>query len=63
LRYRGGIESFLEDLTARRALYTAEISLANTQQLRASNLVALYRSLGGDPFEGAPASAYDNHSQ
>jgi multidrug efflux system outer membrane protein len=57
LRYRGGIESFLEDLTARRALYTAEQSLANTQRLRASNLVALYRSLGGDPFEAAPAPA------
>lgn len=55
LRYRGGVESFLEELTARRALYSAEQSLANTQRLRASNLVALYRSLGGDPLTDAPA--------
>jgi multidrug efflux system outer membrane protein len=54
LSYRGGIESYLEDLTARRALYTAEQSLVNTQSLRASNLVALYRSLGGDSFEAPP---------
>jgi multidrug efflux system outer membrane protein len=54
LRYRGGIESYLEDLIALRALYTAEQSLVSTQSLRASNLVALYRSLGGDPFDAAP---------
>jgi multidrug efflux system outer membrane protein len=57
LRYRGGIESFLEELTARQSLYNAERTLANTQRLRASNLVALYRSLGGDPFEAAPLPA------
>jgi multidrug efflux system outer membrane protein len=53
LRYRGGVDSFLEELTARQALYSAERTLANTQQLRASNLVALYRSLGGDPLTDA----------
>jgi len=51
LRYRGGIESYIEELTARQALYSAERSLIQTRLLRASNLVALYRSLGGDPFE------------
>lgn len=55
LRYRGGIESYLEELTARRELYSAERSLVQTRLLRASNLVALYRSLGGDPFT-PPAS-------
>ena len=54
LRYRGGVESYLEEVVARQALYTAERSLANTQRLRASNLVALYRSLGGDPLTDAP---------
>lgn len=54
LRYRGGIESYIEELTARQALYSAERSLVQTRLLRASNLVALYRSLGGDPFEAAP---------
>ncbi|MEO5586552.1 MAG: efflux transporter outer membrane subunit [Novosphingobium sp.] len=51
LRYRGGIASFLESLTAQQALYNAERSLANVQRLRAINLVALYRSLGGEAFE------------
>ena len=55
LRYRGGIDSYLQDLSARQALYTAEQTLANTQRLRASNLVALYRSLGGDSFAAEPA--------
>jgi multidrug efflux system outer membrane protein len=50
MRYRGGIESYIEELTARQALYSAERALVQTRLLRASNLVALYRSLGGDPF-------------
>jgi multidrug efflux system outer membrane protein len=52
MRYRGGIESYLEELTSRQALYSAERSLVQTQLVRASNLVALYRSLGGDAFAG-----------
>jgi multidrug efflux system outer membrane protein len=52
MRYRGGIESYLEELTARQALYSAERSLVQTRLVRASNLVALYRSLGGDRFDG-----------
>jgi multidrug efflux system outer membrane protein len=55
LRYRGGVESFLSELTARQALYSAERSFAQTQRQRASNLVALYRSLGGDPLTEAAA--------
>jgi multidrug efflux system outer membrane protein len=51
MRYRGGITSFLESLTAQQALYNAERSLADVQRLRATNLVALYRSLGGEAFE------------
>ncbi|MBW8753878.1 MAG: efflux transporter outer membrane subunit [Sphingomonadales bacterium] len=57
LRYRGGVDSYLGELTARQALYSAERTLANTQRLRASNLVALYRVLGGDPLADAPAPA------
>lgn len=53
LRYRGGMESYLAELTARQSLYSSERTLANTQRLRASNLVALYRSLGGDAFAEA----------
>ena len=50
LRYRGGVTSYLESLTAQLSLYSAQRNLTNTQRLRASNLVALYRSLGGDPL-------------
>ncbi|MFT4026315.1 MAG: efflux transporter outer membrane subunit [Novosphingobium sp.] len=51
MRYRGGVASYLESLTAQQALYSAERSLVNVQRLRAINLVALYRSLGGEAFE------------
>lgn len=48
-RYRGGVASFLESLDAQRSLYSARRSLASTRLVRASNLVDLYRSIGGDP--------------
>lgn len=51
MRYRGGVSSYLESLTAQQALYSAERSLVNVQRLRAINLSALYRSLGGEAFE------------
>jgi multidrug efflux system outer membrane protein len=64
LRYRGGIESYLDELTARQTLYTAERSLVQVRQLRATNLVALYRSLGGDPLvEDPTAPVLSPHSQ
>jgi len=47
-RYRGGIDSFLQSLDAQRSLYSAEQTLVTTQLTRASNLVTLYRVLGGD---------------
>ncbi|MBN8808245.1 MAG: efflux transporter outer membrane subunit [Sphingomonas sp.] len=48
LRYRGGIDNFLQSLDAQRSLYSAERTLVTVQQTRASNLVTLYRVLGGD---------------
>jgi multidrug efflux system outer membrane protein len=51
-RYRGGVASFLESLDAQRSLYSARRSLASTRLVRASNLVDLYRSIGGDPTLG-----------
>jgi multidrug efflux system outer membrane protein len=63
LRYRGGITSYLEDLSARQSLYTAERSLASTRLLRATNLVALYRSLGGDALVGLPCETRDEGGQ
>ena len=47
-RYRGGIDPFLASLDAQRSLYTAQRQLVATRLIGASNLVTLYRTLGGD---------------
>jgi multidrug efflux system outer membrane protein len=47
-RYRGGIDPFLTSLDAQRSLYAARRTLVSTQLIEASNLVSLYRALGGD---------------
>ncbi|HEX4693194.1 efflux transporter outer membrane subunit [Sphingomonas sp.] len=47
-RYRGGIDNFLQSLDAQRSLYSAQRTLVTTQLTAASNLVTLYRTLGGD---------------
>ena len=47
-RYRGGIDTFLSSLDAQRSLYSAQRTLVNTRLVQASNLVTLYRTLGGD---------------
>lgn len=51
-RYRGGVSSYLDSLSAQQTLYASEKSLIATRLTRASNLVGLYRALGGDGFEG-----------
>ncbi len=50
-RYKGGVASFLESLDAQRSLYAARRSLTSTRLVRASNVVALYRALGGDQLD------------
>ena len=47
-RYREGIDPYLITLDAERTLYAARRSLATTRLVRATNLVNLYQSLGGD---------------
>lgn len=47
-RYRGGIDTFLQSLDAQRSLYNARRSLVATRLTGATNLVDLYRVLGGD---------------
>lgn len=47
-RYRNGIENFLASLVAQRSYYTAQEALVLSQLQAATNLVELYRSLGGD---------------
>jgi len=47
-RYREGVDPYLNTLDAQRTLYTARRSLAATRLEQATNLVALYQTLGGD---------------
>lgn len=46
-RYRVGVSSFLTALDAQRTAYSAEQQLLNTRLSRETNLVELYRALGG----------------
>jgi len=47
-RYKGGIDTFLQSLDAQRSLYSAQRTLIATELTEATNLVTLYRVLGGD---------------
>jgi multidrug efflux system outer membrane protein len=46
-RYKGGIDSYLSVLVAQRSLYGAQQGLVNLRLARLSNLVTLYKVLGG----------------
>ncbi|WP_404336858.1 efflux transporter outer membrane subunit [Sphingomonas sp. MMS12-HWE2-04] len=52
-RYRGGIDTFLSSLDAQRSLYTAQRAVVAVELQQASNLVTLYRTLGGDSLLNA----------
>jgi outer membrane protein, multidrug efflux system len=54
-RYREGIDSFLSSLDAQRSYYAAQRILVLSRLGAASNLVDLYRSLGGDSLLQSPA--------
>jgi len=69
-RYRGGIDTFLDSLDAQRTLYGAQRTLVSTRLARATNLVNLYTTLGGDALTDAqpygqqtpgPAAAQPSH--
>jgi len=51
MRYRGGVDSYLTSLIAQRDQYAAQQELINTRLARASNLVLLYKALGGGWLE------------
>ena len=51
LRYQEGVSSFLEVLDSQRALYAAQIELARSEALTATDLIACYKSLGGGVSE------------
>ena len=46
-RYQGGRASYLDVLTAQRALFDSELSLARTRRAQLNSVVQLYKSLGG----------------
>ena len=46
-RYERGADTYLNELVAQRTLYSAQQTLIATQLARATNLVALYTTLGG----------------
>jgi multidrug efflux system outer membrane protein len=50
-RYRNGVDSYLDVLTAQTGLYGAQQALVTTRLRRLSNLVDLYRTLGGGWIE------------
>lgn len=54
-RYRAGVESFLTTLDSQRVAYAAQQQLVTTRLNRESNLVELYRSLGGGTGESGEA--------
>jgi multidrug efflux system outer membrane protein len=47
LRYRTGVDQFLNVLDAQRTLYSAQQNLVSTRLTEQSNMVELYRALGG----------------
>jgi outer membrane protein, multidrug efflux system len=55
-RYRGGIDNFLANLVAQRSYYSAQQGLVQTRLIEATNLVTLYRTLGGDSLLTATPS-------
>lgn len=47
LRYRGGLDSYLQVLDADRNLFQGDLTLARLRQRELDAIVQLYRSLGG----------------
>jgi outer membrane protein, multidrug efflux system len=46
-RYKAGIDSYLSVLVSQRALYVTQQGLVSLRFARLSNLVTLYKALGG----------------
>ena len=47
LRYKGGLDSYLQVLDAERNLFTGELNLARLRRDEIVSVVSLYRALGG----------------
>ena len=51
LRYKNGVDSYLSVLVYQRSFYAAQLALASVRLLRQTNLVTLYKVLGGGARE------------
>ncbi len=62
LRYQGGISDYLPVLTAQRSLLQTEQDYANSSSTVATNMVALYKALGGgwEPTKEAETTHADS---
>lgn len=60
IRYRGGLSSYLDVLTAKRSKFDAELSLAAARRLYLVSIVQLYKALGGG-WQPQNASTADNN--
>jgi multidrug efflux system outer membrane protein len=47
MRFRAGVDSYLNTLDAQRSLYAAQQTLVSLKEARLANLVTLYKALGG----------------
>ena len=56
-RFQNGIASSLDVLDAQRELFSAQLALVQARQLRLTNAIDLYRSLGGGLVETTVATA------
>ncbi|WP_283093848.1 AdeC/AdeK/OprM family multidrug efflux complex outer membrane factor [Achromobacter sp. Marseille-Q0513] len=56
-RFRQGIDNYLSVLDSQRSLYSAQQSLVDTRRARLSNLVNLYKALGGGWTERTASAA------
>jgi len=56
-RYRGGVASYLDNLDARRSLYSAQRQEAAVRLAQILNRITVYRVLGGDQASSASAGA------
>lgn len=57
LRFRTGVDTYLPVLTAQQTLYSAQLTLLNLRQAQLTNLVTLYKALGGGWHEHTEAPA------
>ncbi len=57
VRYRKGLVNYLDVLDAQRTMLAAETQLAQTERARLTDMVGLYKAVGGGwdaPLDGSP---------